>query len=413
MKRIIGFLLAVLLMSACVTTAFADSSPTFSYVLLLTDSSGKEIRNPAALKKGEKVNVSIDMTRTDSAVSEYQVYGVEFKVRTDGLIFNEDGEAFREGTDVVAIQYFNGLVTGVTYLDLALQGETVADPLRVASWSYTVDDPANVWLDVTTALVYVTGEENSSVPLQRVSLTLDPASGDIRGDISGEYEEGTVVTLPTATRSGYTFSGWSDGRTVYPAGTKLTLDNSVYLTAQWEIVEMPFTDVPKDAYYHDAVVWAIENGITDGTSDTTFSPNANCTRAQVVTFLWRAFGCPAPTNNANPFHDVAADSYYYDAVLWAVEKGITDGVSADTFASGSICTRAQIVTFMLRAAGGSAPSDTGTHFKDVASDTYYYDAVAWAVENGITDGTGDTTFTPDGNCTRAQIVTFLWRYMAE
>ena len=168
-----------------------------------------------------------------------------------------------------------------------------------------------------------------------------------------------------------------------------------------------FTDVPASAYYYDAVLWAVENGVTEGTNATTFSPDMSCTRAQMVTFLWRAAGSPEPVTTTNPFTDVNSGVYYYDAVLWAVEQGITSGTSATTFAPDATCTRAQTVTFLYRAAG--SPAVSGDSFADVSADAYYADAVAWAVSEGVTVGTSDTTFSPDMNCTRAQIVTFMYR----
>ena len=168
-----------------------------------------------------------------------------------------------------------------------------------------------------------------------------------------------------------------------------------------------FTDVPTSAYYYDAVLWAVENGVTEGTSATTFSPDMSCTRAQMVTFLWRAAGSPEPVTTTNPFTDVNSGVYYYDAVLWAVEQGITSGTSATTFAPDATCTRAQTVTFLYRAAG--SPAVSGGSFSDVSADAYYADAVAWAVSESVTVGTSDTTFSPDMNCTRAQIVTFMYR----
>lgn len=171
--------------------------------------------------------------------------------------------------------------------------------------------------------------------------------------------------------------------------------------------EIPaFVDVPADAYYADAVTWAVEQGITVGTSATTFSPNVSCTRAQMVTFLWRANGSPKATA-ANSFTDVSADSYYYDAVLWAAEKGITTGTSATTFSPDATLTRSQAVTFLYRAAGSPAASNSS--FNDVAADAYYANAVAWAVSEGVTAGTGGNNFSPNADCTRAQIVTFLYR----
>lgn len=175
------------------------------------------------------------------------------------------------------------------------------------------------------------------------------------------------------------------------------------------VVTPAFTDVPANAYYADAVAWAVANGITTGTDENTFSPNASCTRAQVVTFLWRAMGSPEP-RSAGTFNDVDASSYYAKAVRWALENGITSGTSATTFDPNAVCTRAQVVTFLMRALDGRSYGSAG--FADVAASSYYADAVAWAVANGITDGTSATTFSPDTQCNRAQIVTFLYRAVA-
>lgn len=173
-----------------------------------------------------------------------------------------------------------------------------------------------------------------------------------------------------------------------------------------------FVDVPGNLYYFDTIRWAAVNGITTGTTDFTFEPDAPCTRAQVVTFLWRACGSRKPTATVNPFSDVREGSYYYDAVLWAVERGITNGVGDGLFGTELTCTRAQVATFLHRAAGTPGYASTENPFSDVKQD-YYYDAVLWAAENGITNGDGDAhSFNPDGKCTRGQIVTFLYRAMA-
>lgn len=169
-----------------------------------------------------------------------------------------------------------------------------------------------------------------------------------------------------------------------------------------------FNDVKPGDYFYDAVNWAVEKGITTGTSATTFSPNASCTRAQIVTFLWRASGSPEPKTASNPFTDVAANAYYCKAVLWAVENGITTGTSATTFSPDAPCTRAQGVTFLWRANGSKAAS-TAASFTDVASDAYYAPAVAWAAEQNVTGGVGNGLFSPDTTCTRAQIVSMLYR----
>ena len=170
-----------------------------------------------------------------------------------------------------------------------------------------------------------------------------------------------------------------------------------------------FSDVSAAVYYADPVAWAVENDITNGTAPNVFNPDSTCTRAQVVTFLWRAAGGPEPSSNRNPFMDVVEGQYYYKAVLWAVEKGITSGVSVDKFSPDSGCTRAQVVTFLWRTEGKSASKSTAIPFADVNLGEYYGLAVLWAVEKGVTNGTTPTTFSPNQTCTRAQIVTFLYR----
>ncbi len=176
-----------------------------------------------------------------------------------------------------------------------------------------------------------------------------------------------------------------------------------------EPVENPFTDVAESNFFYEPVLWAVDNGITSGVSATRFAPNDPCTRAQVVTFLWRAAGEPQPTSTKNPFTDVKASAYYYDAVLWAVEEGITTGMSTTSFGPNSPCTRGQVVTFLHRATGETEPESTRNPFTDVKETGFYYDAVLWAVENSITTGTSATKFSPNQTCTRGQVVTFLYR----
>lgn len=173
-------------------------------------------------------------------------------------------------------------------------------------------------------------------------------------------------------------------------------------------VKNPFVDVKQSDYFFDAVLWAVENSVTSGTSATTFSPDMECTRAQIVTFLWNAAGSPEPISKNNPFADVKESDYFYKAVLWAVENDVTAGTSETTFAPEEICTRAQAMTFQYKALG--KPAVTGSAgFSDVAEDAYYANPVAWAVKNGVTSGVGSGMFGSDEICTRAQIVTFLYR----
>lgn len=244
------------------------------------------------------------------------------------------------------------------------------------------------------------------------TLTFDTNGGSAIDKIT--KDSGTTIDLAAykPTRTGYTFAGWFSDKALTKAVTsvKLTANTTVY--AKWTqnggTAQNPFVDVKEGAYYYDAVLWAVEQKITSGTSATTFSPDASCTRAQMVTFLWRAAGSPKVENGKNPFADVKADAYYYDAVLWAVEKGVTSGTSATTFSPDATVTRGQTVTFLYRNAG--SPEVSGTMpFTDVEADAYYAKAVQWAVQQKITTGTSETTFSPMSDCTRGQIVTFLYR----
>ena len=244
------------------------------------------------------------------------------------------------------------------------------------------------------------------------TLTFDTNGGSAIDKIT--KDSGTTIDLATykPTRAGYTFAGWFSDKALTKAVTsvKLTANTTVY--AKWTqnggTAQNPFVDVKEGAYYYDAVLWAVEQKITSGTSATTFSPDASCTRAQMVTFLWRAAGSPKVENGKTPFADVKADAYYYDAVLWAVEKGVTSGTSATTFSPDATVTRGQTVTFLYRNAG--SPEVSGTMpFTDVEADAYYAKAVQWAVQQKITTGTSETTFSPMSDCTRGQIVTFLYR----
>ncbi len=196
--------------------------------------------------------------------------------------------------------------------------------------------------------------------------------------------------------------------------SKVTVEATfVEIDREPEVQELPFVDVADTAYYADAVRWAVAEGITGGTSAATFSPNAACTRAQAVTFLWRAAGSPV-VNYAMGFTDVPADAYYAEAVRWAVSQGITTGATETTFAPDAPCTRAQIVTFIYRNVKAQGGGFTGSWmfpcpFTDVSADAYYFESVQWCVMKGITEGATETTFAPDATCTRAQIVTFLYR----
>ena len=246
------------------------------------------------------------------------------------------------------------------------------------------------------------------------TLTFEVNGGSAIAKISDTGDTTIDLSAYKPTRDGYEFAGWYSDSDLTAKVTSVKLTKSMTVYAKWaeKTVESPFTDVADDAYYKEAVDWAVENGVTSGTTATTFAPNAICTRAQAVTFLWRAMGCPEPTGTTCPFTDVSGDAYYYKAVLWAVEQEITVGTSATTFTPNATVTRAQTVTFLWRAAG--KPAQTAANpFADVKTGAYYESAVLWAVAEKITEGTTATTFSPANGCTRAQIVTFLYRYLGK
>ncbi len=242
------------------------------------------------------------------------------------------------------------------------------------------------------------------------------AGGSISPSGNVSVREGRDQTFTITPDKGYAVANVKiDGKSI-GAVKSYTFEN-VSRTHTIEVIFMKangnpqtgvFVDVATGSYYEDAVDWAVENGITKGTNDTHFSPDGICTRAQAVTFLWRTAGSPASKTSTMPFTDVPVGSYYYDAVLWAVENGITKGTSDTTFSPNMTCSRAQIVTFLWRSEKSPA-AGTANPFADVKSTAYYADAVLWAVKENITKGTTSTTFSPNADCTRAQIVTFLWR----
>ena len=232
----------------------------------------------------------------------------------------------------------------------------------------------------------------------RVTVTVKPDAGYELDSLKVFDKNGKELELTDKGDGKFTF--------IMPAGKV-----EVKAAFTEEVKISPFRDVPTDAYYYEAVKWAQKKGITGGIGDGLFGPNQPCTRAQIVTFLWRAAGSPEPEGTAAGMTDVAAGSYYEKAVAWAIENGITTGTADGRFAPDATCTRAQGMTFLFRASKASA--DGAPAFSDVAADAYYAEAVKWATDNGITNGTTSSTFSPGSGCTRAQIVTFLWRLYAE
>ena len=270
----------------------------------------------------------------------------------------------------------------VTYVEPSSGGGSSSSSRR-----YDVSAPSVKHGDVTVS-------PKSASKGDTVTITVKPDSG---------YELDTL-TVKDASGSKIKVKDKGDGKFTFTMPA-----SKVTVSAEFaEIETLDFADVSTDAYYYEAVKWAAKKGITGGTGDGTFNPNGSCTRAHIVTFLWRAAGSPEPKSTVS-FADVPADSYYAKAVAWAVENGITLGTGDGTFSPNATCTRAQSVTFLYRALG-TAPT-TVNGFTDVTADAFYADAVAWAVESGVTNGTSASTFSPNNGCTRAQIVTFLYRTM--
>ena len=291
----------------------------------------------------------------------------------------------KDGCAVFTITKFSTfeLSGTVTYVEPSSGGGSSSSSRR-----YDVSAPSVKHGDVTVS-------PKSASKGDTVTVTVKPDSGYVLETLTVTDKNGNELTLKDKGNGKYTFT--------MPAGkveAKATFmeDNSMLNF---------FYDVPNGAYFYEAVKWAVENGITTGVGNDLFAPEQPCTRAQIVTFLWRAAGSPEPKGTAAGMTDVVPGSYYAKAVAWAVENGITTGTAEGTFSPDATCTRAQAVTFLARAQNAKATGKTA--FSDVPADSYFADAVAWAQANGVTTGTSETTFSPDSDCTRAQIVTFLYR----
>ena len=301
------------------------------------------------------------------------------------------------------------------------KGEPLPDDTTVKAnttykWRFTPDDDNYTTLTGEVELYHKSSSGGGWYDSYYTIKATAGAGGSISPSGNVSVREGRDQTFTITPDKGYAVSNVKiDGKSI-GAVKSYTFEN-VRRTHTIEVIFMKangnpqtgvFVDVATGSYYEDAVDWAVENGITQGTDDTHFAPDGICTRAQAVAFLWRAAGSPKPETRTMPFADVPAGSYYYDAVLWAVENGITEGTSDTTFSPNMTCTRAQIVAFLWRSEKSPA-AGTANPFADVKSTAYYADAVLWAVKEDITKGTTSTAFSPNTDCTRAQIVTFLWR----
>ena len=373
------------------------------------------------------VNVTGGSTLTTNC--DYGVYIIGGKLTVDDsskLITNAavapfcivDTTSAKAQSDVLSLP---GVPTGTEIASVA-GSQAKYWSLVTSGNSLTVSNESNTPVSLTGAstgtLTFVkassggnNNHDNGGSGVSSYTLTFETNDGTAISSVSKTSGTSVDLSAYVPTRDGYTFAGWYSDTALTQTITSVTLTKNTTVYAKWTAKNAnPFTDVSDNAYYHDAVQWAVEKNVTSGTSDTTFSPDGICTRAQAVTFLWRAEGSPEPTSANCPFTDVSKDAYYYKAVLWAVEKGITKGTSATAFSPNDTVTRSQSMTFLWRVAGESTSASTNP-FADVDKDAYYYNAVLWAVEKGVTQGTSSTAFSPNDGCTRAQIVTFLYRYM--
>ena len=333
-------------------------------------------------------------------------------ITTSGKKLSDAGLTTEGGTFSVA-----GTVQWVGADGAELSGETEVKANTAYKWVFTPESENYNAIEGSITLYPVSSGGGSSKPSYSVNTPGKTENGSVSLSTKNAVK-GSTVTVTVQPESGYVLEKLvvtdKDGKQlavtdlgngkysfVMPAGT-------VKVEASFtEQAKAPaFADVSAEDYYYAPVQWALERGITDGISEDLFGPNQPCTRAQIVTFLWRAAGSPAPKGTSS-FADVPAESYYAQAVAWAVENGITTGTGEGTFSPNAPCDRAQSVTFLFRALGGE--TEGGANFSDVSAESYYADAVAWAAEQGITNGTSSTTFSPNEICTRGQIVTFLYR----
>ena len=368
---------------------------------------------------------NLDSIDGNYSVKETEVFSGSGRADAPTLNALYPGDYGTEVTDTYILKTaaFKDLVPNEQYVLLAMASVEVKDPL--ASDNLLFIDQAEATEDGTLVFQYVQrtpadisyvvacGASNKDLKDAEISFPEMVADGELQvvdpvvvydGVTLTEGRDYVIVGSVDFTEAGE-YTCYIRGIHNYTGSVECT-----YTVGQ---AENPFVDVADDSFCIEAVLWAVEKGITKGITDTRFAPDDLTTRGQIVTFLWRAAGEPEPASNANPFTDVKGEDFCYKAVLWAVENGITKGMTETIFAPNSSCTRAQAVTFLHRYMGKPAYTITGSGFTDVTDPKEFcYDAILWAVENGITGGLGDGTFGVDQTCTRGQIVTFLYRTLA-
>ena len=383
---------------AAITSAEALDSSLYTNYSAVEDSINAVDR---AKSKAQQTEVDAMAKAIEDAVSALQYKGADY-TKVDAAIAKANALNKDNYKDFTAVE---AAVNAVT------RDKNLTEQSEVDAMAKAIEDAIAALEQKPSS----GGDDNA--PTYAIEVDKDIRNGEVTAN-RRYAERGDTVTITVTPDKGYTLETLTvtdkNGKEV-----KLTEKNGKYaftmpaskvtVTATFmddNTMLNFFVDVKASDYYYDAVLWAAQNGITSGTDAEHFSPNQPCTRAQIVTFLWRAAGSPEPKSMSS-FSDVSADSYYAKAVAWAVENGITTGTGDGKFSPDATCTRAQSVTFLFRAIGKLV--DSKAEFSDVLTDSYYANAVAWAVENGVTNGIGDGLFGPDNSCTRAQIVTFLFR----
>ena len=417
----------------------ADEKET-GFTITVIDYDGDEIFTTAPAVDGTNVNYKLNGTvgtafvevkvKPDSSnyanASFTLTFVVNDKENVSGSISFPDGSAVYTGT---GIKYENATISGYSgtlrygYTPNASTGASLDAsglPLTVGTYTVAVTFNSDASFGYKTATFTITKATPTGTPGYTKLETSGKTLADAKLTVGTIRPAGTIawdLPLTTVLEDGKAYA-WTFTPNDTHNYTILTGTLVPYVDDGMDYIpgviggntgSFNFHDVSRLDYFYDAVKWAAENGIASGTGRYTFSPNAVCTRAQTVTFLWRAAGSPLPRYRVCPFTDVQPSDYYYNAVLWAVEQGITTGLNATTFGPDVTVTRGQVATFLYRAASAAKPN-TFSPFTDVKTTAYNYDAILWAYDNRITTGTSDTTFSPDAYCTRAQIVTFLYRY---
>ena len=353
-----------------------------------------------AKSKAQQTEVDAMAKAIEDAVSALQYKGADY-TKVDEAIAKANALNKDNYKDFTAVEAaVNAVARGKNITEQAevdAMAKAIEDAINALDWKSSGGGSSSPSYSVTTPGKTengtVTVSPRSAEKGDTVTITAKPDSGYQLDDLTVIDKNGNELKLTDKGNGKYTFT--------MPASKV-----EVNATFVKEVETSPFSDVSTSAYYYEAVKWAQEKGITGGIGNGLFGPNQPCTRAQIVTFLWRAAGSPEPKTMSS-FADVSMDAYYAKAVAWAVENGITTGTGDGKFSPDATCTRAQSVTFLFRAIGKLV--DSKAEFSDVLADSYYANAVAWAVENGVTNGIGDGLFGPDNSCTRAQIVTFLFR----